>query len=331
MADIGKFLKDEADGFFEVGSVEASGDVKGTGIGEGDDGALDAVAEAVAFAKFLEEAGAHIFAEDDGEELEGEAAFVGAPEGAEADGEMSLFGVLGIEANEGLILFGVAADEAWGLASGESGEERGEELDGVFVGDGTGDGDDGASADVVAFVEAKELFAVEIADGFDRPSERPSEGMIRPHRFGEELLNSLGVLVAIHEDFLADDFAFAFDFCGGELALLEHIVEDIAEVGEMGSGGFGVVAGMILGGESVEVASDAFDGFGDFFGGSAFSSFEEEVFDEVSDSAFASGFVATTDGRPEADADAFHVGHFDRGNARAVGEFGETIGIIHEG
>ena len=322
MADIGKFLKDEADGFFEVGSVEASGDVKGTGIGEGDDGALDAVAEAVAFAKFLEEAGAHIFAEDDGEELEGEAAFVGAPEGAEADGEMSLFGVLGIEANEGLILFGVAADESWGLACGESGEERGEELDGVFVGDGTGDGDDGASADVVAFVEAKELFAVEIADGFDRPSERPSEGMIRPHRFGEELLNSLGVLVAIHEDFLADDFAFAFDFYGGELALLEHIVEDIAEVGEMGCGGFGVVAGMIFGGECVEVASDAFDGFGDFFGGSAFRSFEEEVFDEVSDSAFASGFVATTDGRPEADADAFHVGHFDGGNASAVGKFG---------
>ena len=113
-ADGFEFAEDEADGAFEVFRVESGVEGKCSGVFEGHGAGLHAVAVAAFFAEFLEKARAHVFAEDDAEELEREAAFVAASESVEAHGEVRLLGVLRDERNAGRAFAKARATEARG-------------------------------------------------------------------------------------------------------------------------------------------------------------------------------------------------------------------------
>ena len=243
---------------------------------------------------------------------------------------MSLLGFLGEEGEACRALLRAAGEETGGASAREARKQGREDLDDAVVIDGTGDGGDGGGAIVVAALEAEELLAFQPADALDGAGERAAERVAGPHGLGEELLRMLRGVVAIHEDLLADDFALALDLAGLEAAFEIHVREDIAKLCEVLGGGLRVVAGVVLGGEGIEVAAEALDGFGDLFRRAPLGAFEKEMLDEVGDAAVPRGLMPSADARPEADADAFHVRHLDGGDARAVREPCEVVGVFQK-
>ena len=70
-----------------------------------------------------------------------------------------------------------------------------------------------------------------------------------------------------------------------------------------------VVAGVFLGGESVELAADRIDGLGDVLGAAAGGALEQHVLHEVGDAALLGRLVPRSPGQPDADADRADLCH----------------------
>ena len=150
-----------------------------------------------------------------------------------------------------------------------------------------------------------------------------------PLGFFEEFLNARGGFVLIHENFLRDDAALAVDVAGREARVHVDVAEDIADSGKKLGGGGGVVAGALLGGEGVHVASHTLDLLHDASRGAALGAFEKHVLDEMRDAIQVRRLMASPDGGPDAHGGGFGVGHFASGDAKAVGKFGEARLIRH--
>ena len=93
----------------------------------------------------------------------------------------------------------------------------------------------------------------------------------------------------------------------------------------------GVVAGVIFGGEGVDVAAETLDIRGNLPRRSIFGPFEEEVFDEeMRDAAFGLRLMPAADTHPEARRDAAHVRHLNGSDSSAIGKSSQAIGLFHQ-
>ncbi len=299
------------------------------GVGQRDHARLHVVTPAVALAEFLEKARAHVFAEDHREQLERKAAVIGAAKGVEAHGHVRLLGLLREEFQPRGAVLAPGAQEARGPAARQPRQRRREQLDDAFVIDRPGHGDDGGGAGVVSAAKFHQLRAAETRDALDAAGERPAERVLRPHRLGEQLLRVLRGMIAIHHDLLADDLALALDLRRREDRLEIHVAEHVAQLGQVRRGGLGVIAGVVLGGERVEVSAEPFHGFGDPLRAAPLRPFEKQMLEKVRDAALIRALVPPADACPDAEAHAAHVRHFHRGDPRAIRETGETIGTLH--
>jgi hypothetical protein len=156
---------------------------------------------------------------------------------------------------------------------------------------------------------AKKGFAAEIADGFGSAKYGAAEGMFRPEAASENVVEEIFGIVQIHLDFFEDDLALFVDVAGVELGTKNEIGDDVKGDGEMLVEDLSVEADLFLGGEGIEHAADGIHFAGDVFGGTAFSTLENHVLEEMSKAIFGGGFAAGTISDPDADRDGADVLH----------------------
>lgn len=289
----------------------------------------DGVADAAPLAQFLKEAGAGVAAEDDVEEVEGEAAVVLVAEGGEGHGELGLLDVAGFDADARVGGGGGGKLGGGFAAASERVEVTGDAGDHVVVADLTSSRDDGAGSVVVAGAVGEKFGAAHGFDGLGGSCERTAEGVVGPEGGVEEFLNVGRGFVAIHLDFLGDDAAFAFYVQLREAGIHINVAEDVADAGKIFGRSGGVVAGAFFGGVGVHVAADAFNFLHDAACGAAGCALEEHVLDEVGDAVEGSGLVASTDGGPDPHGCGLGVGHLAGGDPEATGEGGKFREIWH--
>ena len=178
--------------------------------------------------------------------------------------------------------------------------------------------------------EFEEFVAPQTRHAFQRPGQRSAQRMARPHGGGEQFLGDLRGLILVHQDFLADDPPLPLHLDRREARMLVKVGEHVAQLRQPPGLGLGEIAGVVLGGEGVQVAADGLDLAGDPPGGAAFGAFEKKVLQEVGRAVEPGGFVPSAHRRPQPDAHAGHVRHFRRGDAQAVGERGQVVHALDD-
>ena len=88
-------------------------------------------------------------------------------------------------------------------------------------------------------------------------------------------------LIAIHENLLADHLALALDFGSGKNRVEIHVAEHVAQPIEMLHPRLCVIAGVVLGGERIQITADSLDSRRDLARIPALRPLEEEVFEEM--------------------------------------------------
>src|SRR5438270_10487657 len=85
-------------------------------------------------------------------------------------------------------------------------------------------------------------------------------------------------------------------------------------------------ASELLAGKRVEITADPFDRFRNLFGRASFRAFENQVFDEVTNTIEVRRLEARAGPDPKSDTDAGHVRHFGGCDRQAAGQ---TRNVIH--
>ena len=150
--------------------------------------------------------------------------------------------------------------------------------------------------------------------------------MPRPDGSGQQFLGHLGGLVLVHEDFLADDSPLPLDLRGGQAGMRVDVPEHVADLPQPAGLGLGVIAGVVLGRECLQVAAQPLDLAADPPGRAPRGALEEEVFEKMRRAVEPGALVPAADRRPQAHAHAGHVGHLGGGNPQAVGQGRQVVG-----
>ena len=128
-----------------------------------------------------------------------------------------------------------------------------------------GAGDDRGAAVVVAAQETEELRALEGGDGFEAAGERAAQRMGGPHRLREEFLRVLRGLVW-YMRISSRMTSRSRSMSSGAKREARYMSHSTSQSFGRCARGLGVVAGVILGREGVEVTADALDRLGESAG-----------------------------------------------------------------
>ena len=128
----------------------------------------------------------------------------------------------------------------------------------------------------------------------------------------------LGRFVPDHLDFLNDDSPLPLDLGTLEQGVAVHVGENFRDTRKMIRRGRRVVAGTLLGGVGIEVATDTFDFLADPACTSFLSSLEEQMLQKVGDPSYPSGLMASANSGPETDCHGLRGGHRAGGDPKAV-------------
>jgi hypothetical protein len=125
-------------------------------------------------------------------------------------------------------------------------------------------------------------------------------------------------LVLVHDQLLVDDVALLFQLDRVEDGVQEHVRQHIPKVLEAVGAGFAVKAGVLLGGEGVEIPPNPLDILRDAERGAFLGALEEHVLNEVGSSTEGIGLVPSPHFDPNAQADTAHVGQRGGGDGQPV-------------
>jgi hypothetical protein len=200
------------------------------------------------------------------------------------------------------------------------------DTNGVPMADVPGSHDQGAPTDVVAPKIAKQFATAHRIERSIRARDRSAQWFTRPESGVEQFLHIMLRLVQIHCDFLFDNVAFFGDFRRSELGVQKHVLQHIDQLVKSPMACARVKTGGFLTGECVEVATHAFYGLRDFFGGALPGAFEQQVLDEMANAIQWGRLTARTSSDPKPHTYPYHVRHFRRGNPQTVCQ---TCDLIH--
>ena len=299
-------------------------------VGEGE----DRVGQAAPLADLLEEPARRAAAQGRVEDAEREAALVVAGQALHPEHEVDLLEGAGAGGRAGvhehLVLAATGRDG--GLVAIEEAvavEGGADPVDDDVVVDVAGHRHDHRGRAVVLAPEALDLLA---GQGLDRglgagdgPAER---GVGAPGLLGEELVDDVVGVVVVHGDLVEDHVALGLDVVGGQQRAGDHVAEDVDGQRQVLVEDPGVEAGVLLGGEGVELTADLVERDGDVEGRALSGALEQQVLEEVRGAVQGGGLVARADADPDADrgrADARHVLGDD---AQAAGQDGAAHGGV---
>ena len=130
-----------------------------------------------------------------------------------------------------------------------------------------------------------------------------------------------GVVVA-HRDLLEDDVAFQLDIARGATPVEHHVTDQVDRQREVAVEHVRVVAGVLLGGERVQLAADRVHRLRDVDSGARRGRLEQQVFQEVRGTGHGGTFVARSDAYPHADRGRAHPGQVFGDHPQPAGQCG---------
>ena len=145
--------------------------------------------------------------------------------------------------------------------------------------------------------------------------------MAFPEPLREELVDQIVRRVFHHLDLLDDHLLLPLDILGIEGRVEDDVGEHVERQRQMLVEHLDVVAGVLFGGEGVELAANRVDLLGDVLGGPGPSPLEQHVLDEVGNAATFGGLVPRTAGQPDTNADRPNLIHRLGQNPEAVIEY----------
>ncbi len=86
-----------------------------------------------------------------------------------------------------------------------------------------------------------------------------AERVVAPHRLGDQVADVIRRRLAIHRDFLADDFAFELDFSFGKGCVPDHVTQHIGEHWQQFRLAAALIDRLILGSAGVDLSTGVFD------------------------------------------------------------------------
>ncbi len=128
----------------------------------------------------------------------------------------------------------------------------------------------------------------------------------------------LGVVVA-HGDLFEDDGAFQLDIVGGATPVEHHVADQVDGQREIAVEHVRVVAGVLLGGEGVQLTADRVHRLRDIDSRARRSGFEQQMLQEVRSTGHRGALVARSDAYPHPDRGRAHPG-------QVFGDYPQTAG-----
>ena len=140
---------------------------------------------------------------------------------------------------------------------------------------------------------------------------------------GEQVVHDVVGVVVVHRDLVEDHVALGLDVLGGEQRAGDHVAEHVDGQRQVLVEDPRVEAGVLLGGEGVELAADRVEGDRDVQRRALRGALEQQVLEEVRAAVQRGRLVARADADPDADAGGADAGHLlgDRPAARRAGRY----------
>ena len=142
-------------------------------------------------------------------------------------------------------------------------------------------GDDHPLRDVAPDVEGVQLRARHRRHRVDAADHRAPDRMVTEHGREEHVTEGVLGIVVAHGDLLEHHVAFEFDVMGLATTPQHHIGNQVDGQFQIVVEHMRVVAGVLLGGERVELTADRVDGLRDLHRGARRGRLEQQVFQEV--------------------------------------------------
>lgn len=318
-----------AERFFQVFRAERKIDLEQSGIGEYREITLHFITQPFLLADGLEEAGTHVFAEDDVEELVSKTTWVVSFYTPKGKSQVRLLLAL-IEVKS--VPFGGGCDrKKWHrLPRREIGESGCDDLIDCVVIDISRDRYHRIATAVGPRVKIGEVAFFESVQTLLGSSDRATERMIfPPNRFADEIFEILSGLIPNHCDLLVNDEFFRLDFLRIEDWVAIEIRQNIKESLKSLRRPFDLIGSVILDRKTVNGSTEALDMTRDFLGGSGRGSLKKHVLDKMGHAVLFDPLVPTPGVGPEAKSNTRHVRHRDGGETDSVVEAVKSGGGRH--
>ena len=301
-------------------------DQAGVGVvaGEGE----HRVGQAAALADLLEQPRRRPSAERGVEHAEGEAAVVVAVHALHAEHQVDLLERAGRLDHARVHAHPAAAGRGGTGGSSPCSQPRRPKAgahhpDHLGVVEVAGGGDDHVGGPVVALVEPRHLGPGQRLDRVDGAGDRAAErGLGAVGLLGEQVVHHVVGVVVVHRDLVEDHVALGLDVLGGEQRGGDHVAEHVDRQAEVLVEDPRVEAGVLLGGERVELAADRVERDRDVERGPLAGALEQQVLEEVRAAVQGRRLVARADADPDPDAGRPDAGQLLGDDAQPAGQDG---------
>ena len=141
-------------------------------------------------------------------------------------------------------------------------------------------------------------------------------------------------VVVVHRELFEDDAALGLELVGVEPRGGDHVGDDVDRHRQVGVEHPRVVAGVLLAGGGVGLATDGVERLGDVHRGAPRGALEQQVLEEVRRAVVAVGLVARADADPGADGRRAQAGHVLGEHPDPAGQDGTThdgVAVLPDG
>ena len=183
---------------------------------------------------------------------------------------------------------------------------------------------------MLAVAEGEQGRAVDAGDAFLAAGDRFADRMGRPEGGGNQVADVVGRALAVHHDFLADDFALEGDLAFREDRTPDEVGQHVGQQRQRVRVAAGLIGDDVLRGAGVERGAHVFGFQADRTGVAALGALEDHVLDEVRQTGLAGGIVAAAGGQVDRQRRALRLRQGGDREAEAAGQGeGLVAGAAH--
>src|SRR5690606_32178941 len=127
----------------------------------------------------------------------------------------------------------------------------------------------------------------------------------------------------IHENLLRYDSPFTLDIQGRETRIHIHVRQGPENLGKKLRRRCGVIASLLLRRKRIEIPADSLHSLADLARGAPRSSLEQQMLNEMRDSALSGGLTPPSDTRPAPHGSRLRMPHLTGRHTHTIGKFGK--------
>ena len=173
-------------------------------------------------------------------------------------------------------------------------------------------------------VEPADLVGAHRLDRAFGAGDRPAQRRRAVGLAGEQVVHDVVGVVVVHRDLVEDDVALGLDVLVGDRRAGDHVAQHVDGQRQVLVEDPRVEAGVLLGGEGVELAAHRVEGDGDVERRALRGALEEQVLEEVGAAVQSRRLVTRADVDPHPDAGRARAGHVLGDDPQPAGQEGTT-------